>query len=150
MKRGILPVGKKTLAGYGFITCVLLALITAPVAIATEWVAPEAISGATIVDGAKAKMLFDKGVIFIDVRKDKDWEAGRIPGAVHLELKKVFNEDSFSKVVKKDQEVVIYCNGVHCKRSPKGVAKAVGWGYAKVYWYRLGFPDWKTGGYPVE
>ncbi len=113
-------------------------------------ISPVSIDGATTVDTAKAKALFDKGVIFLDVRKDKDWGAGRIPDAIHIELKKVLSEDTLSKEVKKDQEVVIYCNGEKCMRSSKASAKAVAWGFGKVYYYRDGFPAWKAAGHPVE
>ncbi len=126
-----------------------LALTVAPAAQA-EKVSPESVPGVTTVDGAKAKALFDKGVPFIDVRNDKDFNGGRIPGAVHLDLNKNFTADSLGKHVKKDQEVVIYCNGPSCLRSSEGSAKAKSWGYSKVYYYRLGFPDWKAAGYPVE
>jgi rhodanese-related sulfurtransferase len=123
-------------------------MMAMPLAQAAE--SPETVTGATTVDGAKAKALFDKGVVFVDMRTDKDWGAGRIPGAVHLELSKVFTDASLGAKVKKDQEVVMYCNGVSCLRSSEASAKAVGWGYKKVYYYRLGFPDWKAAGYPVE
>ncbi len=112
--------------------------------------APTSVDGATTIDTAKAKALFDRGVIFVDVRKDKDWSAGRIPDAVHIELKKVLSEKSLSKEVKKDQEVVMYCNGEKCMRSSKASAKAVAWGFGKVYYYRDGFPAWKAAGNPVE
>jgi len=55
-------------------------------------VSPMAIEGATVVDTAKAKALFDDGALFVDVRSNKDWGAGRIPDAVHIELKKVYSE----------------------------------------------------------
>ena len=113
-------------------------------------ISPTAVDGAKTVSAAEAKALFDKGVIFVDVRKNKDWDAGRVPDAVHIELKKVLNESTLGKEVKKDQEVVIYCNGPSCMRSSKASAKAVGWGYNKVYYFREGFPAWKSAGYPVE
>ena len=127
----------------------VLTIAVAPAAQADK-VSPESVPGATTVDGAKAKALFDKGVVFVDVRNDKDWNSGRIPGAVHLDLNKGFSGDSLGKHVKKDQEVVMYCNGVKCMRSSEASAKAVGWGFTKVYYYRRGFPDWKAAGYPVE
>ncbi len=111
---------------------------------------PTSVDGATTVDTAKAKALFDQGVIFIDVRKDKDWNAGRIPDAVHIELKKVLSEKTLSKEVKQNQEVVMYCNGEKCMRSSKASTKAVAWGFSKVYYYRDGFPAWKAAGNPVE
>jgi len=121
--------------------------VTAPVLAAES---PMTIAGATTVDTAAAKALFDKEVLFIDVRKDSDWNAGRIPGAEHLELKKVFTAESMGAIVEKDQEVVIYCNGATCMRSSAASAKAVDWGFTKVYYYRDGFPAWKAAGNPVE
>ena len=111
---------------------------------------PETIEGATTVDAAKAKALFDQEVAFLDVRKDSDWDAGRIPGAIHIELKKKLNEASMTAEIKKSEPVVIYCNGVSCMRSSKATAMAVGWGYSKVYYFRNGFPAWKSANYPVE
>jgi len=128
---------------------ILLFSIASPV-VAGSKISPTSVDGATTVDTAKAKALFDKGVIFVDVRKDKDWNAGRVPDAVHIELKKVLSEETLSKDVKKDQEVVIYCNGEKCLRSSSASAKAVGWGFSKVYYYRDGFPAWKAAGHPVE
>jgi len=111
---------------------------------------PMTIKGAKTVSTAEAKALFDKGVAFVDVRNDKDWGAGRIPGAEHIELKKVFSEAALGKVVKKDEAVCIYCNGPDCPRSSVASAKAVGWGFTKVHYYRDGYPAWKAAGYPVE
>jgi rhodanese-related sulfurtransferase len=104
---------------------------------AEDKVSPENVTGVTTVDGAKAKVQLDKGVKFIDTRNGKDWDAGRIPGSVHLELHKVFNEASLGKVLKKDQEVVFYCNGVSCLRSSEAAAQAVRWGYKKDYYYNI-------------
>ena len=119
-------------------------------AMANEPESRETVPGAITIDGTKAKALFDKGVVFIDVRNDKDWEAGRLPDAVHLELKNGFSEAAVGQVVKKDQDVVFYCNGPKCLRSSEACGQAVAWGFTKVHYYRLGFPDWKSRGYPVE
>ena len=127
-----------------------VALIFGAAGATASEVSPEFIDGATTVDTAKAKELFDSGVLFVDVRKDKDWAAGRIPDAVHIELKKAFNEDALSAEVEKDEPVVIYCNGHKCLRSSEAANLAVGWGFSKVYYYRDGFPAWKAAHYPVE
>lgn len=113
-------------------------------------VSPTEISGATTIDAATAKKFFDRGVVFVDVRKNSDWDAGRVPGAVHLELKKVLSADKLAKVASKDTEIVLYCNGEKCMRSSKAAAKAVSWGFAKVYYFRDGFPAWEAAGYAVE
>jgi rhodanese-related sulfurtransferase len=125
-------------------------LVTQPIAYAAKKVSPETIAGATTISTEEAKKLFDQGITFIDVRSSRDWEAGRIPGAIHIELKKKFNPDSLGAVVVKDQPVVIYCNSIGCMRSSHASEKAVAWGYTKVYYYRLGFPDWKRAGYAIQ
>ena len=111
---------------------------------------PEKIDGATTVTVEQAKALFEKGVPFIDVRSDSDWNAGRIPGAIHLDVKNVLSSENLMKVAAKDQEVVFYCNGPSCMRSSQGCTKAVSWGWKKVYFFRMGFPSWKLAGNPVE
>jgi rhodanese-related sulfurtransferase len=129
----------------------VLALLIAAAPAQAKKISPEAVNGATTITAAQAKALFDKGVPFVDVRKNSDWEAGRIPGAKHVELKKVFNEAELTKAIgSKDKEVVLYCNGASCMRSSKASAKAVGWGFKKVYYFRLGFPSWQAAGYPAE
>ncbi len=115
-----------------------------------EKVSPLKVDGAETVETAKAKSLFDSGIMFVDTRKNSDWDAGRIPDAVHLELKSNFTEASLSGEAKKDEAIVCYCNGASCLRSSKCSEQAVGWGFSKVYYYRDGFPAWKAAGHPVE
>jgi rhodanese-related sulfurtransferase len=127
-----------------------MAALCGSVVVSAGEVSPTAVDGAVSVDAAKAKALFDSGVVFIDVRSDKDWAAGRIPDAVHIELKKKFNEEAMAAEVKKGDQVVIYCNGESCMRSSKASAQAVSWGFTGVHYFRDGFPAWKAAGYPVE
>ena len=133
-------------------TCIfsILMAVTATQALAADKISPMTVEGATTVDTAQAKALFDKGALFVDVRSDKDWAAGRIPDAVHIELKKELSEAALSKELKKDEAVVIYCNGESCLRSSKASASAVGWGFTQINYYRDGFPAWKASGYPTE
>ena len=97
---------------------------------------PEFIEGSTVIDAAQAKDLFEQEALFVDVRKDSDWEAGRVPGAVHLELKQVFSEEKLLEEMDKSEPVVIYCNGVKCLRSAKAVKLALAWGFSEVYYFR--------------
>lgn len=108
------------------------------------------VPGAATVDAQGAKVLFDRGAAFIDTRIDADWDAGRIPGAVQLELKANFTEGALRKLFRPDAEIVIYCNGETCLRSAEAAVKATGWGFTKVYYFRDGYPSWKTASYPVE
>jgi len=128
----------------------LLSLMALHSALAAKKVSPETVAGAVTVNTLEAKKLFDQGAIFLDVRSNRDWEAGRIPGSKHLELKKVFNQQSLSAVASPEQKLLIYCNSTGCTRSSKACKKAVEWGYKNVYYYRLGFPTWQSKGYAVE
>ena len=131
--------------------------VFAPYAVASDMLlseqkvgSPETVDGAKSINAQEAKSLFNQGVIFVDVRKDSDWEAGRIPGAEHLDLESNYSEEALLAVVSKDDPVVIYCNGIFCLRSSEAAKKAVKWGYQKIYYFREGYPSWKQSDYPVE
>jgi len=111
---------------------------------------PMTIKGATTVDAVTAKKLYDDGALFLDVRSNKDWANGRVPDALHLELKKVLSKESLAAEAGIDDVVVIYCNGEKCMRSSKASKRVVAWGYTKIHYFRDGFPAWKAAGYPTE
>ena len=125
-------------------------LLNSPLAFAADKVSPAQVDGANTVSTAEAKALFDKGVIFVDVRSDKDFDAGRIPDALHLNSKTKLSEASLSEETGKADDVVMYCNGASCMRSSNASAMAVSWGFSNVYYYRDGYPAWKLAGNPVE
>ena len=130
--------------------CLLLTLFIAPAAFSGDGVSPMTIDGAKTVTTEEAKKLFDDGVLFVDVRKDKDWNAGRVSDAAHLNIKTKLSEQSLSEEIKKTDPAVIYCNGERCMRSSDACKKAVAWGFTNLYYYRDGFPAWKNAGHPVE
>lgn len=111
---------------------------------------PENVQGATTVTPREAKGLWRQGVKFIDTRKGSDWEAGRIPGALHINIKTEFDKENLLKHVELSEPVVTYCNAVKCLRAANAAKKLVDYGYQKVYYYRLGFPSWKNSGFPYE
>jgi len=125
-------------------------LVTSPV-LAGKGPSPESVAGATTIGPEKAKELWLKGAIFIDTRKKADWDAGRVPGALHISIKKPeFNADNIANYVTKNQPVVSYCNAQLCHRAAKGAKKLVEFGYSQVYYFRSGFPSWKNANYPYE
>lgn len=127
---------------------VLLFLVTS--ALAAD-LAPVKVAGASTIGTVTAKMLFDKGFIFVDVRRAEDFNNGHIPSARHLAINsEKFTEENLSAIVKKDQAVVFYCNGLNCKGSSIASEKAVAWGWSKVLYYREGWPQWKETGLAVE
>lgn len=126
------------------------ALLVIAMAVSAAEKAPERVAGATTVSPAEAKKLFDNETIFIDVRGDEDFDAGRIPGAIQLSLKRDLTKESLANEIDKDEKVVFYCNGVKCKLSSEACAKAIQWGYTNVHYFRDGMPGWISAGYPVE
>ncbi len=107
-------------------------------------------AGVPKVDAATVKAFSERGVAIIDVRDAGSYGRGHIPGAVHLDLNMDLTEETLSRVVDKDDEVVFHCWGPVCGYSAMACAKARLWGYTKVHYFAGGFPAWKAAGYPVE
>jgi rhodanese-related sulfurtransferase len=113
-------------------------------------ISPLTVDGAKTVNTDEAKKLFNSGALFVDTRKDADWDAGRVADAVHLNIKSNFTEQTLLAELNKGEPVVLYCNGERCMRSSNACKKAVAWGFSNVYYYRDGFPAWKSAGHPSE
>jgi len=114
--------------------------------------APLAIKGAVTIgaDDVIALVQTSPHLTIIDNRTVADYEAGHIEGAVHLVDSDILNEAVLARVVKsKDEPVLFYCNGVKCGRAANATAKAISWGYTKVYYYALGMAQWKERGLPL-
>ena len=120
--------------------------------------------GVRVVSVEEAKKMWDRGAIFVDARKKSEYFERHIKGAVSAPYKekggnknRKANWDSSkekwndSKVKKyKNQDIVIYCNGIRCWKSYKASVVAVERGYKKVYWLRDGIKAWIEKGYPTE
>jgi TolB-like protein/class 3 adenylate cyclase/rhodanese-related sulfurtransferase len=107
------------------------------------------IEGATTIDVATAKALHERGVTFVDVRNV--FAAGHIPQAHELNYYNEFDEARLLELVDKSQEVVIYGHaGIGVRSTANAAAKAVAWGFERVYNFPDGFDGWKGAGYPVE
>ena len=109
------------------------------------------VTGATKIDAVTAKALYDRGgVRFVDVRAVLDFDKGHIPGAINLSLITDLSKAGLSKTVGKDEEVVFSCHGKHCPYSAYASAKALAWGFTRVYRFAGGYPAWHDAGYPIE
>lgn len=109
---------------------------------------PTEIEGCTTVDAATAEDLFHRRVPFVDVRSDGEYDAGHIPGAVHLSS--TFGDSELAQIARRNQEIVVYCDGPTCSRSSKACKMAGSAGFKKAYYFRDGYPGWKAAGYPSE
>lgn len=103
----------------------------------------------SMVDVETAKVLHDRGALFVDVRNKTSYDEGHIAGAVNLDSRQ-FTNTNLAKAASKDQELVFYCYGIHCDYSNKASSRALSWGYQKVYYFMKGYPAWWDAGYPIE
>jgi len=101
------------------------------------------------VDVAEVKALLARGVTFIDVRAPLTYDIGHLPKAVNLSLLTALSKESLAKVVGKADEVAFYCQGRNCTHAAYASAKAIAWGYTRVYYFAGGFLEWDDEGYPL-
>jgi rhodanese-related sulfurtransferase len=84
-------------------------------------------------------------VHLLDVREDSEWQAGRVPGAVHLG-RGVLERDIERAIPDREAEIVLYCGGGY--RSALA-ADALGlMGYRRVWSMAGGWRRWRELGYP--
>jgi len=122
---------------------------------------PASLSGATLVDAAKAKSRIDGGAKAIDARVAAEYAEGHIKGAISVAYKeksaKAADFDASLDSIDlgklpgdKNASLVFYCNGAECWKGYKAASAAIKAGYKTVYWFRLGLPEWKAKGFPAE
>lgn len=109
------------------------------------------VDGATKIDAATAKQMFDEGSVkFVDVRAKVDYGWGAVPGAINLSLVTELSKPGLMAVANPDDAIAFYCHGEHCPYSAYASAKALAWGFTNVHYFASGFPAWKEAGYPVK
>jgi rhodanese-related sulfurtransferase len=101
----------------------------------------------------EARELVDKGdAQLVDVRADHEWEAGRIPGAVHIPLAELATR---AAEIDKERPVILTCRGGN--RSAMATAALAESGYdasklseGVVGWEAEGLPMQPEDGYVAE
>jgi rhodanese-related sulfurtransferase len=113
--------------------------------------APMEIAGTKTVNAQQVFDLVAKTpeIVILDNRKEDDYAAGHIEGAVRLIDTDVNAESLAQRIKSKDTPVLFYCNGVKCGRAAKAAEKAVQFGYIKVYYYALGMDEWNAQRLPL-
>jgi len=130
-------------------------------AVAATIETPTALKGAEVIDATKAKSLIDSGIKLIDTRIAIEFAEAHIKGASNVPYKEKsakavdFDaaQDTFDLAKlpgDKNAGIIFQCNGPECWKSYKAAIAAQKNGYKKIYWFRGGFPEWKSKGYPTE
>lgn len=99
---------------------------------------------------AQAKLLLDRGALFLDARPRDFWRMNRIPGALPLP------EDAFDQAfaaaepaLRRAKAIVVYCSGFGCEAShvvarrlrERGIDAAI---------LEEGLPAWEDAGLPLD
>ncbi len=97
---------------------------------------------------ADVKAKIDRGDRFhlVDVREDREWSAGHLPGAVHLG-KGVLERDVEQAIPGTADVIVLYCGGGF--RSALAADSLQKMGYSNVASMDGGFRVWRESGLPL-
>jgi rhodanese-related sulfurtransferase len=83
----------------------------------------------------------------VDVREESEWNAGHLPGAIHLG-KGVIERDIEAAIPDLNAEIVLYCGGGF--RSALAAENLQKMGYTNVKSMDGGWRAWVAAGLPVE
>ena len=99
------------------------------------------------VADVKDRLARGERFMLVDVREDHEWQAGHLPGAVHIG-KGIIERDIETKVPDPATEMVLYCGGGF--RSALAADNLQKMGYTNVTSMDGGFRGWKDAGLAVE
>jgi len=101
----------------------------------------------SIISLTELKSLRSQGVSVIDIRTEKEFNLGRIPGAMNID----YHQTNFYDKCKNlgiSKPIVIYC--ASGGRSKSAQDKLLKLGFLKVYDYSGGFRDWLNKDQEIE
>ena len=85
--------------------------------------------------------------LLIDARPAKMYVKSTIPSSLNIPDSKFDEYFAQLKDVPKDREIIVYCGGWHCGKSPKVAGMLKAKGYTNVKLYQAGEPEWKKNYY---
>ena len=80
--------------------------------------------------------------VLLDVRvpKEKTYDQGHLPGAIHIGFKDVAKPENLARLPK-DKDIIIYCNTGHEENKVLTVLRMLGY---RAYALKWGYMSWKT------
>ena len=107
----------------------------------------KAIAKIKMITPQEAKAMLDKGgVILIDVRTEKEYKRGTIPGAMHIP-RGLLEFKVYKVITDPNQKIIIFCKSGG--RGALATLRLKEMGYKFVYNIKGGFMGWKKAGLPV-
>lgn len=98
----------------------------------------------------------DSGIVILDARREEDWQAGRIPGALCADPRALERHltPELAERLRRAVWVVVYCNGGECEDSVElaGLLTSPPWSVdgSLVRIYEGGIEEWRRKGMPLE
>jgi hydroxyacylglutathione hydrolase len=93
----------------------------------------------------RERLRANDGLMVLDVRQANEWQAGHIPGAVHIEAGQLTEQ---GPVVAVDTPLAVHCG--HHDRSVTGLALLERQGFRHLLLMEGGMGAWEKAGYEVE
>jgi rhodanese-related sulfurtransferase len=100
----------------------------------------------------QVKEMFDaKQAVIIDARSSANFSEGHLAGAITLPLEEARKNPAqpLKSKLPADATLIVYCNGFSCHDSMDLGKILMHAGYASVFVFEGGFPEWRDAGYPV-
>ncbi|MCF8068075.1 MAG: sulfurtransferase [Desulfobacterales bacterium] len=108
-----------------------------------KWLSVKGNYGSVSVEWVKKQIDQNTEMTLVDSRpKEMKYDKGHIPTAISI------SDTMFDKHIdllpeNKNELLIFYCGGFHCRLSHKSAAKAIALGYSNVKVFAAGYPAWK-------
>ncbi len=112
-----------------------------------EAIVADAKSGVREISVGETLVRMNEGAVLVDVREDREFEAGHAAGSIHLG-RGIIERDIVGKYPEKDTELILYCGGGY--RSALSTDMLQKMGYTNVWSMAGGWTAWNDAGAPVE
>jgi rhodanese-related sulfurtransferase len=101
----------------------------------------------TSVPAVHGRLAHGDAFYLVDIREDREWDEGHIPGAIHLG-KGIIERDIEITIPDFDAEIVLYCGGGY--RSVLAAHNLTRMGYRNVWSMDGGWRGWTEAGHAIE
>jgi rhodanese-related sulfurtransferase len=98
------------------------------------------------IDEVRGMQNRGESFIFVDVREDSEWDAGRAAGSIHLG-KGIIERDVETAIPDKNAEIVLYCGGGFRSALAGDALQKIG--YRRVKSMAGGIKAWRDRGFPM-
>ena len=107
--------------------------------------------GIRVIELEETKRFVAAGGSVLDARREEDYAAGHIPGALLFDYYDMgAYRDQVLPLLSTDQEIMIYCSEASCEDSELLAKELYALGYRRLLVFKGGFAEWSGAGLPAE